>query len=94
MGMVMSIDTQHGWYYNSCMTCTKKVYPKSSTWYCSKCNVLVKYVIPRYSNYPYVLVVNVVLLLRVNSKSYITLFLINRSKVEMKVVDDTSDVVF
>ncbi|XP_024014350.1 uncharacterized protein LOC112088343, partial [Eutrema salsugineum] len=61
MATIMSIDTEFGWYYMSCKTCSKKVLPhdmdamrekypgrpfKKQLWKCGKCNTDVEEVIP------------------------------------------------
>nr|XP_019710932.1 uncharacterized protein LOC109506714 [Elaeis guineensis] len=45
---MMNIDTECGWFYNSCKKCTKKVIPDRSEFYCEKCNGLVNSVVPRF----------------------------------------------
>lgn len=49
MATVMSIDTEHGWYYNSCTKCKKKkkVIPDGSNFFCEECNDLVSSIVPR-----------------------------------------------
>ncbi|XP_024014487.1 replication protein A 70 kDa DNA-binding subunit B-like [Eutrema salsugineum] len=63
MATIMSIDTEFGWYYMSCKTCSKKVLPhdmdamrekypgrpfKKQLWKCGKCNTDVEEVIPAF----------------------------------------------
>lgn len=45
---VVNVETERGWYYNSCKICSKKVTPDGSGYYCEKCDDIVSSDVPRF----------------------------------------------
>ncbi|XP_024009298.1 replication protein A 70 kDa DNA-binding subunit B-like [Eutrema salsugineum] len=98
MATIMSIDTEFGWYYMSCKTCSKKVLPhnmdamrekypgrpfKKQLWKCGKCNTDVEEVIPAFYN------MQVHAYIRVMDNTGETKFLLF-DKLAMEVVNQTA----
>jgi len=48
LGTILSIESNKGWFYNSCKKCKKKVVPDGEGFYCEKCSDLVESVLPRF----------------------------------------------
>lgn len=44
---ILSLETDHGWFYNVCVKCTKKVTPDGIGFFCKKCDKIMNFVVPR-----------------------------------------------